>query len=65
MTWQSGDLAHLRMNDYLREAERTAMVSKALGERKAVRRDRTARASLRPVRQAWVMVSSAVALLRP
>jgi hypothetical protein len=65
MTWQSGDLAHLRMNDHLREAARTAMVSKALGERKAIRQDRTARASLRPVRHAWVMVSAAVALLRP
>jgi hypothetical protein len=64
MIQYSGDLARIRVNDYLREAERITLASKALRERKAIRRERTAKASLRPVRQAWVLASAALATLR-
>ncbi len=64
MTPYSGELAQIRVNEFLREAERIALVSRALRERRAIRRHRVAQAGLRPLRQAWVMVSSAVAILR-
>jgi hypothetical protein len=60
----TGDLARIRVNDYLREAERITLASKALRERKAIRRERVARGTLRPVRQAWVLASAAIATLR-
>jgi hypothetical protein len=39
-------------------------VSRALRERTAIRQRRVDQPQLRPVRQAWVMVSSVVGLLR-
>ncbi|TMD04492.1 MAG: hypothetical protein E6J01_13090 [Chloroflexi bacterium] len=61
----SGELAHIRVNDFLREAERITLASKALRERKTIRRERVATATLRrPVRQAWVLASAALAILR-
>lgn len=60
----SGDLAQIRMNEYRRQAERSALVSTALRERKAARRERTALAALRPVRLARLLASAAVGILR-
>ncbi len=59
----SGELAQIRVNDFLREAERITLASKALRERKTIRRERVARATLRPIRHAWVMASAALASL--
>jgi hypothetical protein len=60
----SGELAQIRVNDFLREAERTTLASQALRERKTIRRERVATATLRPVRQAWVLASAALGILR-
>jgi hypothetical protein len=60
----SGELAQIRVNDFLREAERITLASKALRERKAMRRERVAKVALRPVRQAWVLASAAIGILR-
>ncbi len=60
----SGELAQIRVNDFLREAERITLASKALRERKTIRRERVAKGALRPVRQAWVLASAALAILR-
>lgn len=61
----SGELAQIRVNDFLREAERITLATKALGERKTIRRERVAKGALRPVRQAWVLASAALGILRP
>lgn len=60
----SADLAQIRISEFQREAERVALVSRALRERKAINRERVVHSSPRLRRQAWVMVSSAIALLR-
>jgi hypothetical protein len=61
----SGELAQIRVNDFLREAERITLASQALRERKTIRRERTAKATLRrPIRQAWVLASAALGILR-
>ena len=61
----SGDLAQIRVNDFLREAERITLASKAVRERKTIRRERVAKETLRrPIRQAWVLASAALAMLR-
>ena len=60
----SGELAQIRVNDFLREAERITLASKALRERKTITRERVAKKALRPVRQAWVLASAALASLR-
>ena len=61
----SGELAQIRVNDFLREAERITLASTALRERKTIRRERPAKATLRrPLRQAWVLASAALATLR-
>jgi hypothetical protein len=59
----SGELAQLRVNDFLREADRIALASKALRERKAVRRERVTRQALRPVQRARVFASAVLAIL--
>jgi hypothetical protein len=59
----SGELAQIRVNDFLREAERITLASTALRGRKTIRRERVAKATLRPVRQAWVLASAALASL--
>ncbi len=59
----SGELAQIRVNDFLREAERITLASKALRERKTISLERVARATLRPIRQAWVLASAALASL--
>lgn len=60
----AADLAQIRVSEIQREAERTALVSRALRERTAIRQRRVDQLRPRPVRQAWVMVSSVVGLLR-
>jgi hypothetical protein len=60
----SADLAQIRVNEFQREAERIAVVSRALRERKAINRERVVHSAPRLRRQAWVMVSSVVGLLR-
>jgi hypothetical protein len=64
MTTFSGDLAHIRRAELLREAERVSLVSRSLRAQKAIRRERAATKTLRPVRQAWVLASAAIATLR-
>ncbi len=59
----SGELAQIRINDFLREAERITLASKALRERKTISLERVAKATLRPIRQAWVLASAALASL--
>ncbi len=61
----SGDLAHIRRAELLREAERVSLVSRTLRERKAIIRERVGRRGLRPLRQVHVLAAALLGSLRP
>lgn len=61
----SGDLAHIRRAELLREAERVSLVSRTFRERKAISRERVGRRSLRPLRQIHVLAAALLGSLRP
>jgi hypothetical protein len=65
MMQYSGDLAHIRRAELLREAERVSLVSRTLRERKAISRERISRRDLRPLRQVQVLAAALLTSLRP
>jgi hypothetical protein len=54
------DLAKTRMNSFVADAERHALVSSALRERRLARAARVAEAGVRPIRKAWVLAGAAL-----